>query len=54
MYTAAEMLGKRFPLLADEINKYSQKWCTQTKGYQLPWPLGGMFDVDKWKNGGFD
>lgn len=40
-----EILGSKYPLCKELIDKYSKKWQLRTKNMMTIWPQGGTFDV---------
>ncbi|XP_029027884.1 uncharacterized protein LOC114868451 isoform X1 [Betta splendens] len=41
------ILGRKHPLLSQEIEKYSKKWSKRTGKAQSPWPSDGTFDHEQ-------
>ncbi len=40
-----DILGLKYPLCKELINKISNKWQKRTKSMMAKWPKGGTFDV---------
>ncbi|MGL4969618.1 MAG: hypothetical protein ACRC5B_05590 [Fusobacteriaceae bacterium] len=43
--TPVEILGLKYPLCKELINKISTKWQKRTKNMMTKWPKEGTFDV---------
>ncbi len=43
--TPVDILGLKYPLCKELINKISNKWQNRTKSMMTKWPKEGTFDV---------
>ncbi len=43
--TPVDILGLKYPLCKELINKISNKWQKRTKSMMTKWPKEGTFDV---------
>ncbi|XP_057194085.1 uncharacterized protein LOC130556800 [Triplophysa rosa] len=43
--TPVDLLGSKYPVCKDSIEKISKKWATRTKNLRTIWPESGTFDV---------
>ncbi len=43
--TPVDILGLKYPMCKELINKISNKWQKKTKNMMIKWPKEGTFDV---------